>query len=334
MMIQGYVDRCDADRVMGWAYDTHTDSVPELSVFVNDVRVATIRPNQQREDLQHIDIHRPAGFCYEFKTVLNYGDVVCVKTNSGENLNGSPLLYGREYISSVFNGKRDLRKDLSYTFLRGCGIEIGALNNPLPVSPTATVCYIDRIMPSALFEQYPEIDRTRVVSPDIVDNGETLASLKDDSQDFVIANHFLEHTENPILCIENFVRVLKEDGILYLALPDKEKTFDRTRKDTPLKHLLKDYRSGGKRSRMAHYREWAEHVNGMKGRKIKQRAKSLARQRYSIHFHVWTFESALHFIGFLSAVQRVRLRVVLAIKNPPNEMIFLLKKKGASGSRV
>ena len=333
-MIQGYVDRCDADRVMGWAYDTHTGSVPELSVFVNDVRVATIRPNQQREDLQHIDIHRPAGFCYEFKTVLNYGDVVCVKTNSGENLNGSPLLYGREYISSVFNGKRDLRKDLSYTFLRGCGIEIGALNNPLPVSPTATVCYIDRMMPSALFEHYPEIDRTRVVSPDIVDNGETLGSLKDDSQDFVIANHFLEHTENPILCIENFVRVLKEDGILYLALPDKEKTFDRTRKDTPLKHLLKDYRSGGKRSRMAHYREWAEHVNGMKGRKIRQRAKSLARQRYSIHFHVWTFESALHFIGFLSAVQRVRLRVVLAIKNPPNEMIFLLKKKGASGSRV
>ena len=330
MMIQGYVDLCDADRVMGWAYDTHTDSVPELSVFVNDVRVATIQPNQQREDLQGIDIHRLAGFCCEFKTALNYGDVVCVKTNSGEDLNGSPLVYGREYISSVFNGKRDLRKDLAYTFLRGCGIEIGALNNPLPVSPTVTVCYIDRMMPAALFEQYPEIDRTRVVSPDIVDDGEILGSLKDDSQDFVIANHFLEHTENPILCIENFARVLKEDGILYLALPDKEKTFDRTRKDTTLKHLLKDYRSGGKRSRTAHYRQWAEHVNGMKGREIKQRAKALERDRYSIHFHVWTYESALHFIGFLSAVQRVPFRVVIAIKNPPNEMIFILKKKVTS----
>lgn len=326
-MIQGYVDQCDADSIIGWAYDIHTDSAPELSVFVNDVRVATIQPNQQREDLQGLDIHLPAGFCCEFKTALNYGDVVCVKTNSGQNLNGSPLVYGREYISSVFNGKRDLRKDLSCTFLSGCGIEIGALNKPLPVSPTATVCYIDRMTPAALFEQYPEIDGTTMVTPDIVDDGETLGSLKDDSQDFVIANHFLEHAENPILCIENFVRVLKEDGILFLALPDKEKTFDRTRKDTTLKHLLKDYRSGGKRSRTAHYRQWAEHVNGMKGREIKQRAKALEREKYSIHFHVWTFESALHFIGFLSAVQRTPLRVVIALRNPPNEMIFILKKR-------
>jgi SAM-dependent methyltransferase len=254
---------------------------------------------------------------------LNYGAVVSIKTNSGEDLNGSPLVYGREYISSVFNGKRDLRKDLSHTFLRRCGIEIGALNKPLPVSPMATVCYVDRMTPAALFEQYPEIDGTTIVTPDIVDDGETLGSLKDDSQDFVIANHFLEHAENPILCIENFVRVLKEDGILFLALPDKEKTFDRTRKETTIKHLLKDYRSGGKRSRTAHYRQWAEHVNGMKGRDIKQRAKILERDRYSIHFHVWTFESALHFIGFLSAVQRLPLRVVIALRNPPNEDIII-----------
>jgi predicted SAM-dependent methyltransferase len=326
-MIQGYVDQCDADSIMGWAYDIHIGSAPELSVFVNDVMVATIQPNQSREDLQGLDIHRPAGFCCEFKTALNYGDVVCVKTNSGEDLNGSPLVYGREYISSVFNGKRDLRKDLSCTFLRGCGIEIGALNKPLPVSPTATVCYIDRMMSAALFEQYPEIDETTVVTPDILDDGETLGSLKDDSQDFVIANHFLEHAENPILCIRNFVRVLKEGGIIYLALPDKEKTFDRNRKETTIKHLLKDYRSGGKRSRKKHYRQWAEHVNGMKGREIKQRAKALEREKYSIHFHVWTFESALHFIGFLSAVQRIPFRVLIALRNPPNEMIFILKKR-------
>jgi len=168
------------------------------------------------------------------------------------------------------------------------------------------------------------------VLPNIVDNGETLGSLKHGSQDFVIANHFLEHVEDPISCIQNFARVLKPGGLVYLALPDKEKTFDRTRELTPLKHLLKDYRSGGKRSRKAHYREWAEHIDGMKGRNIKQRAKALARQRYSIHFHVWTFESALHFIGYLSAFQGVALGVVLAIKNPPNEMIFVLKKKGLS----
>lgn len=313
---------------MGWAWDIHTDSAPELSVCVNDVMTAVIRPHEQREDLQRIDIHGPAGFCHEFKTPLNYDDVVCVRTNSGKHLNGSPLLYGREYVSSVFNGTLDLRKDLSYIFLHGCGIEIGALNKPLPVSAETKVCYIDHMTPSALFEQYPEIDQSRVVFPDIVDDGETLGSLKDASQDFVIANHFLEHAENPILCIENFARVLKEDGILYVALPDKERTFDRTRKYTSLEHLLEDYRFGGKRSRMAHYREWAEHVNGMKGPGIEQRANSLALQRYSIHFHVWTFESALHFIGFLSVVHRVPFRVVLAMKNPPNEMIFVLKKKG------
>ena len=39
---------------------------------------------------------------------------------------------------------------------------------------------------------------------DVVDDGETLATVAGgDRQDFIVANHFLEHTENPIGTIEH-----------------------------------------------------------------------------------------------------------------------------------
>ena len=37
------------------------------------------------------------------------------------------------------------------------------------------------------------------------------------------------------------LRVLKSNGVLYLALPDKRFTFDQDRPVTPYEHLKRDY---------------------------------------------------------------------------------------------
>ena len=71
--------------------------------------------------------------------------------------------------------------------------------------------------------------------------GEKLDGLPDESCDFVIANHMLEHTRNPIGDNNRKdVRVLRPNGILYLALPDKRFTFDAGRAVTSYEHLKRD----------------------------------------------------------------------------------------------
>ena len=111
-------------------------------------------------------------------------------------------------------------------FITGAGIEIGALHSPLPLPPDAKARYVDRMAVPDLRRQYPELNALNLVDIDIIDDGERLDSIRDATQDFVIANHFIEHCQNPLLALRNMLRVLKPGGILYLAIPDKRFTFD------------------------------------------------------------------------------------------------------------
>ena len=59
-----------------------------------------------------------------------------------------------------------------------------------------------------------------VVETDVIDDGAGLGGFGDESLDFVIANHVLEHIEDPIAALSNWARVLRPDGVLFLTLPD------------------------------------------------------------------------------------------------------------------
>ena len=128
--------------------------------------------------------------------------------------------------------------------MKGDGIEVGPLHSPLKVPRSARVTFVDRMPVAQLREQYPELKNVKLVEPDVVDDGEKLKKFEDSSQDFIIANHFLEHCQDPIGAFEGFLRVLKEGGILYLALPDMRSTFDKDREVSAFDHLLRDYREG------------------------------------------------------------------------------------------
>ena len=187
------------------------------------------------------------------------------------------IALSRFYIGTkVFLQKRilkikpDKRTFLAKQYLRGRGIEIGALHLPLVLPWGAHVKYIDRKTVKALRQEYPELRAFPLVRVDIVDDGKKLEKIKSESQDFLIANHFLEHCENPIGAIESFLRVLKKGGILYMAIPDKRFTFDINRPITKLKHLLKDYTGGVASSREEHYREWAYFVDKKSGEELER----------------------------------------------------------------
>jgi predicted SAM-dependent methyltransferase len=178
------------------------------------------------------------------------------------------------------------RRQLADQYVRGEGIEIGALHQPLAVSRQARVRYVDRYDVDGLRRHYPELAALPLVEVDIIDDGEALQSLPDASVDFVIANHFIEHTQSPLATLRNHLRVLRPTGVLYLAVPDKRRTFDIDREVTPLQHILRDLEEGPEWSRVQHFSDWAQHVDHAPD--AEEHAARLMQDDYSIHFHVWT----------------------------------------------
>src|SRR4051812_13463326 len=187
---------------------------------------------------------------------------------------------------------RDTRRELAAEFLRGNGIEIGGLHLAIPMPAGASVRYVDRITVPELREHYPELDDWDLVSVDIVDDGEVLATIEDGSVDFIIANHFLEHCEDPIRTIETHLRKLRPGGVLFYAVPDKRYTFDFRRPRTPISHVVSDHENGPEASRAEHYLEWVRLVDSEEDlpdeQAIRRHAEKLEAEGYSIHFHVWT----------------------------------------------
>lgn len=216
------------------------------------------------------------------------------------------------------------RNAVSATYLKGNGIEIGALHNPLKMSEKACVSYLDRMSVVDLRIQYPELAKEKLVEVDIVDDGETLATVADESQDFVIANHFIEHTQNPLLAIANMFRVLKIDGVLYIALPDKRYSFDVDRPVTTIVHLLRDFSEGPEWSRKGHFEESVQFVNNVKNPNEREElVKKLMAMDYSIHFHVWTQKEMIELVLFLKTIHTFEIELIL---KTGKEQIFILRK--------
>ncbi len=71
------------------------------------------------------------------------------------------------------------REAIAAHYLRGEGIEIGALHNPLRLPRAAHVRYVDRMSREDLRKHYPELSRRDLVPVDIIDDGERLSTLQD-----------------------------------------------------------------------------------------------------------------------------------------------------------
>jgi predicted SAM-dependent methyltransferase len=228
-------------------------------------------------------------------------------------------------FSSLRFGVAFNRSAIARRFIQGSGIEIGALHNPLRMPRGAEVHYVDRMPVAELRRQYPELEGEELVEVDVIDDGERLDSIADDSQDFVVANHFLEHSENPIGALLNMFRVLRSGGIIYLAVPDKRFTFDLKRPTTPLEHVVRDYEEGPEHARRAHFEEWARLVDEVPEGDLERRVGQLLAIDYSIHFHVWTQVDVLELLVALRDRFAVSYDLELAVRNE-HENIFILRK--------
>lgn len=217
-----------------------------------------------------------------------------------------------------------VRESVAVAFLRGDGLEIGALHQPLRVPSSARVRYVDRMKAADLYRQYEDLAEVTLVETDIIDNGETLATVADTTQDFVIANHFIEHCENPILTFQNLFRVLKIGGVLFMAVPDKRFTFDADRPCTSIDHLVRDYAEGPAWSKRQHFEEWSRLVNKRTTEaQVDEEVRHLLNIGYSIHYHVWDARELMRFMVALR--DYIRCELELFLRNGM-ETILVLRK--------
>ncbi len=216
-----------------------------------------------------------------------------------------------------------LRKRLARKYLRGSGIEFGALNAPLDLPRHIKIRYADIETPEALVEQFSP-HYNKITTPDIVTDIETMDCIENGSMDFVIANHVLEHLENPLRAFQTINRVLRPGGIAFVTLPDKRFSFDRRRPITPLEHLIADYEHGPEGSRADHYDDWVSNAFGLKGGERRAMVAEFVARHLNIHFHVWDYAAMTEMFSYVAS--RFGFAIVHSQLNGMSEGLWILEK--------
>ena len=182
--------------------------------------------------------------------------------------------------------------------LKGRGLEIGALGNPMPLPHAREVVYSDVLLPEQVDAMYPGSRH-----PDIISDSERFDGVASGTFDFVVANHVLEHVTDPIGALLEWHRLLKPGGVLLISLPDKRYTFDYRRKRTPLTHLETDHHSSADPQvrNECHLLEWAEHVERLEPGSVEFEAWVAEQRRrgFAVHNHVWVVQDVLELLEHL-----------------------------------
>lgn len=134
-------------------------------------------------------------------------------------------------------------KILKHINQNGQGIEIGPCANPIaPKKKGFKVHIIDHASREQLIAKYdghyPNIDNIEEV--DFIWQGESYVELtgKRKYYDWIIASHVIEHTPDLIGFINDCDAILKDDGVLSLAIPDKRYCFDHYRAITGIAKVI------------------------------------------------------------------------------------------------
>ncbi len=326
----------DEVDIAGWAFDERANeclaslALERVSAQPGVVTPLTVERCARDDVANHFatDRLRMSGFTSRFRIEPRWAGQHTIRLLYSEDRAAASAidLFSFTVVPAAY--ETTVRRDLAVKFLTGAGLEIGALQRRLDVPVYCRVTYIDRLPLQDLLTHYPELRGQPIQPPDLIDDGETLGKVGAATQSFVIANHFLEHCENPIQTLLNFARVLAADGILYMAVPDKRYTFDVERPVTPYPVLADTCRTGRRDGREVLYREWAQYVNHVPAWEIDDAVRALMADQYSIHFNVWTLPDLLELM-VRSQVDFALPFILEAVVSSENENILICRKRSS-----
>ncbi len=192
-------------------------------------------------------------------------------------------------------------RKIGWQLMSGKGLEIGALHEHTILPSRCVVEYADAISKEEAKKLFPEIDHSKLVDVKHIINldEQGLAPFADESYDFVILSHVIEHVANPIHVVKELFRVCKKGGLVLLAAPDKNFTFDKKRDLTSFQHLWDEYKAGVKDITDDHYMDFIKGVHPevlvRSEDEIKEVLKSVKQRRE--HAHVWNSKSFKEFVA-------------------------------------
>jgi ubiquinone/menaquinone biosynthesis C-methylase UbiE len=327
----GFIDGMDAERIWGWAWDSAKPSdVIDVDFLVDGKYIRSVSADQLGADLLAAGI---GNGCHRWSCALAdlANDDQLHEINVRFGGSSAELANGpKKYLRGVLDLLPDLQPQavLASLYIRGSGIEIGACNNPLRVPSSAQVQYVDRMSTEELRTEYPEMKDFDLVPVSIVADGETLEQLDDASQDFIIANNFLEHCQDPIGTLKNFFRVVRPGGVLFLVIPDRRGNIDVDRSETPIAHLIDDHEKGPQISRWEHYVDWTRTILKIEDDDEAQRkARALLDDAYSIHFHVFTEFEVVELLSLMYRRYDIAFSIEHIANNHYHETVVVARKE-------
>lgn len=131
----------------------------------------------------------------------------------------------------------------------GTGLEIGPSHRPAaPKRDGYRVEIIDHLDREGLLAKYRDhnLNLDAIEEVDYIWSGQTYAELtgKNKHYDWIIASHVIEHTPDLVGFLNQCDSVLKDDGVLSLAIPDKRYCFDYHRPLTGLAKVVDHHVNG------------------------------------------------------------------------------------------
>lgn len=144
--------------------------------------------------------------------------------------------------------------------------------------------------------------------------------------DFLIASHCLEHCANTLKTVNEWLRVLKKDGVILLILPYKKVTFDHNRLVTTFEHLLDDLEKDVDETDLTHLDEILElhdlNRDLAAGTKEQFMKRSLENHKNRcLHHHVFDFKLLRKIFKYYN----IKL-VNTAFENPNHQIILGIKQ--------
>jgi len=122
------------------------------------------------------------------------------------------------------------------------GLEIGPSFRPIaPKKEGYKVKVMDHASAKEIRKKYGEqgLDISEIEEVDYIWNGESFKDLMGKSVfDWILASHKIEHVPDLISFLKNCEDVLKPDGIINLAIPDKNFCFDHNREHSALSRII------------------------------------------------------------------------------------------------
>lgn len=167
-----------------------------------------------------------------------------------------------------------------------------------------------------------QYQKGKVAGHQFVADAIDLNGISSNVYDFILSCHALEHMANPFKALTEWLRILKEDGILLLVVPHKDGTFDHKRPVTKLTHLIESFKEDLGEEDLSHLEEILE-LHDLKldlvagsFETFKKRSKDNFNNR-CLHQHVFDISLVLEIFDHF------KLQIICAEAILPNHIIVM-----------